>query len=320
MKVLFICSQNNKNFDISPFIQSQADSIKEKGIKVDVFIVRINKLKGVISNVKKIRRLKKQYDILHAHYSTNGFLCLLAGASNKLIVSYLGSDLLGINNSNGSKNKISIVIQFISYIVSVFSKAIIVKTDQMKKNISSQYYKKTQIIPNGVDFDRFYPIAQNEAKHKLKLDLVKKIVLFLGNPNDSNKNYSLAKLTFGFLPQTNYLLVSPYPTNPEKIPLFLNAADVLILTSISEGSANVIKEALACNTPIVTVDVGDASVNVQDVYKAHVVPYDPNKIAGKIIDVCKNSDRSNGRSLINHLEISIIADRIIAFYRTIFNG
>jgi len=319
MKVLFVCSQNNKDFEVSPFIQSQANSLKEKGVQIDIFIVKINKWKGVISNVSKIKKIKKDYDIIHAHYSTNGLISILAGAYNKLIISYLGSDLLGINNSDGTKRKISKLIQFISFIVSIFSKAIIVKSEQMRTRILSRYSDKTTVIPNGVNFEVFKPGNQAEAINKLGLCSDKKNLLFLGNKKDANKNLALAKQAFKLLPTNKYNLVTPYPVIPADVPIYLNAADVLLLTSLSEGSANVIKEALACNTPIVSVNAGDVSENIKNVCKSYLVDYDPEQIATKITEACQDNDRSDGRSKILHLEISNIADRIITVYKTITN-
>lgn len=319
MKVLFITSLKTNNFNVSPFIESQANSLIDKGIEIDYFHIRTNSISTILNSIAELKKIKSKYNIIHAHYSTNGFFSLLAGTRKKLVISYLGSDLLGINNSNGTQKKISKLIQFISFIVSIFSIAIIVKSEQMKKKISSKFYKNTHVIPNGIDFDKFFQTSQKEALEELNLDSNNKNILFLGNTKDTNKNYNLAKQAFQLLPVNTYNLISPYPVSPSKIPVYLNAADVLLLTSISEGSSNVIKEALACNTPIVTVNAGDAAKNIEDVSKTFLVDYNPQEIAKRIENLCQDSNRTNGRDLINHLEISNIADRIISVYKTVSN-
>lgn len=319
MRVLFVTSLKTTNFNVSPFIQSQADSLKRKGIEIDYFYVNLNGISAILNSISRLRSCKNNYDLIHAHYSTNALIAVLAGIRSKLVISYLGSDLLGINKPDGTKRKISYLITLISYFVSFFAKAIIVKSEEMKQKISSNLYNKTQVIPNGVDFDKFSPSSQSQAKKDLGLNNDEKHILFLGNTNDANKNYQLTKQAFDLLPKDNFTLVAPYPTEPQNIPIYLNAADVLVLTSISEGSANVIKEALACNTPIITVNAGDASENIKYVSKSILVDYNSNIISKKIEELCQDNNRSNGRSLINHLEISNIADRIISLYNTIYN-
>jgi glycosyltransferase involved in cell wall biosynthesis len=96
---------------------------------------------------------------------------------------------------------------------------------------------------------------------------------------------------------------------------YFNAVDALVFTSKSEGSPNVIKEAMASNTPIVTVDVGDVKEVISNAKNCYIVKDTPEEIAEKLFAVLQEGKRTNGRELINHLELSNIAKRVESVYR-----
>ena len=97
----------------------------------------------------------------------------------------------------------------------------------------------------------------------------------------------------------------------------LNAADVLLLTSFTEGSPQIIKEALACNCPVVSVDVGDVRERLINVDKSYVTSRSSEDIASKI-DLClSNKNRSNGRNKIQSFENRNLVKDIINIYKKI---
>ena len=103
----------------------------------------------------------------------------------------------------------------------------------------------------------------------------------------------------------------------EAIPYYLNASNVLVLASIKEGSPNIIKEALACNLPIVSTDVGDVKELTQGVQGCKIVARDKNAIAKAVRDILDNFKRTNGRTVIQHLSLESVAEKLIEFYRHI---
>jgi glycosyltransferase involved in cell wall biosynthesis len=98
------------------------------------------------------------------------------------------------------------------------------------------------------------------------------------------------------------------------IQFYYNAADLLLLTSFSEGSPNVIKEAMACNCPIVATDVGDVKEVISDTLNCKVSNFDLNEMVNSCIDILNKSERSNGRDKISHLDDRIIARKLIEIY------
>jgi glycosyltransferase involved in cell wall biosynthesis len=98
------------------------------------------------------------------------------------------------------------------------------------------------------------------------------------------------------------------------MPLYMNAADMLVVASHSEGSPNAIKEAMASNLPIITVDVGDAAELVGRTDGCYVVPRQVEAIAAKIVEICHRATRTRGRERITPLSTDNMARQILKVY------
>jgi glycosyltransferase involved in cell wall biosynthesis len=100
------------------------------------------------------------------------------------------------------------------------------------------------------------------------------------------------------------------------MPTYMNACDVLLLTSLHEGSPNAVKEALACNLPVVSVDVGDVRERVDSVEGSVVCEDDrPDTIATALAEVLSRSGRVDSRSAVSHLDERVLTRRVISVYR-----
>jgi glycosyltransferase involved in cell wall biosynthesis len=96
----------------------------------------------------------------------------------------------------------------------------------------------------------------------------------------------------------------------------MNAADVLLVTSFTEGSPTVVQEAMACNLPVVSVDVGDVRERLQGVAACEVVVgRDPNELGNALAGVLLAAKRSDGRTHAAALGVEAIAERLADFYR-----
>ena len=156
------------------------------------------------------------------------------------------------------------------------------------------------------------------VRKKLKINTKLKYILFLANKNNKNKNFKLLEDTINLMNDNNLkLLEFNYPLDPNLVPLYINAADVIVLTSFFEGSPNVVKEALACCKPIVSVNVGDVKQNISGVDGCYISKYDMHNLSIQINRALNFKGKTSGRDKIKNLEINKIALLIIDLYKQI---
>lgn len=255
--------------------------------------------------------------IIHAHYSLSGLTSVLAFSGKPIVLSLMGSDILG---EHITQNKISFrskIVILITRIVQHFVDAIIVKSNNIYDRVSRKSI--TSIIPNGVDLDVFKQTDKLRAREVLGIPPDKKTILFLANPESKWKNFRLAEEAVQLLNDPGVALITPYPVPHNQIPLYLNAADVFISTSFMEGSSNLIKEAMACNCPLVATDVGDASLVLGDTPGCYISGFQPDEVAAKLLMAIRFAEEKNrtfGRDRINHLGLDAgsVAKKIIEVY------
>ena len=319
MNVLFI-SSSNTSFGIIPFIKSQELSLKANGVDIDHFTINEKGIKGYFKGFLKLRKIlkEKNYQIIHAHYSFCAWVAVLSLPKCPIVVSLMGSDVYGTIHKDGKRNLKSYIEVLIAQLLQPFVKTVIVKS----KNLENYIYlkKKVRIIPNGVNFEVFRPVDKNEARLKLNLPLDKKMILFLGNPKDSRKNISLLQKAVALLDRNEVTVVNPYPTKHDQVADYMNSADVFTLMSFSEGSPNVVKEAMACNCPIVATNVGDVEEIIGNTKGCFVTSFDPKQVAKDLENCLKFVGETTGRQDIAHLEINHIAKRIIEVYHEMLKG
>lgn len=299
---------------ISPIIVNQGESLNKIHHSVDYFTIKGKGFWGYLSNICRLKAVLKRekYDIIHAHYSLCGFVAKFAGA-NPLVVSLMGSDIK-------SKEWMRVVTRFFTYYL--WDK-VIVKSEENRNTLG---WDNLFVLPNGVDLERFVPITRIEAMRYLDWDISKKYILFPGNTAWPEKNYQLAADAFlqlkGILP--NIELKTILNVTNADMPFYYNACSAILLTSFWEGSPNAVKEAMACNIPIVTTNVGDVAWLLENVEYCYITPYDKNAIAEKLKYAVEFSDqnRTKGRDRIIELGLdsSSVAKRLKTIYEEILNN
>ena len=303
MKVLFISSGNAKD-GISPIVKNQGESLKRAGIDLEFFAIEGKGIKGYLRAIFKLRKhLKKNsYDLFHAHYWLSGIVATLGGAK-PLVVSLMGDDV---------KTK-----EWIKWIIFIFYKLFWAKTIVKSKDMFNAFAKDgVEIVPNGVDFNRFKPIDKEIAQQELGWDSNKKHILFTSDPNRYEKNFKLTKEAFDLINDGSMQLHYMVGIENSKVPIYYNAADVVILTSLWEGSPNAIKEAMACSRPIVATDVGDVRDNISKTKGCFVATFDAKDVASKLKEALKYQ-KTSGREDIAHLRDDVIAQKLIKIYNEI---
>ncbi len=317
IKVLFVSSANSQ-YGIVPFIKSQGESLKNEKIDVDYFSINGKGIKNYLTSIIALRKYiikEKKYNIIHAHYGLSALVAFFGKKKEKLVVSFMGDDLVGSNDLNGNITTYSKIQVFINKIFGkYFFHYSIVKSKEMLNVLD---LTNSDVIPNGVDFDRFYEINKDKARGFLKEKLYIKQLLFCSDPDRPEKNFKLANKAMSYLSDKNVELKYIHGIDQENLVNYYNSADCLLLTSFHEGSPNVVKEAMACNIPIVSTNVGDVKAVIGKTKGCFITTFDPEDVADKIEKALNFGKRTTGREDVKHLESSVVAKRIIDVYKNV---
>ncbi len=304
-----------QNPGFGSFVQAQMESLRPQGIEYDVLFIngresRWNYARAVGELRRRLRA--QRYDLVHAHFGLSGWVARCQWRL-PVVVSFMGDDVLGRFRRNGRGTLYGRLLQASSYLLARTVAAVIVKSREMKSKLR---LPSAQVIPNGVDLDLFQPMDSAEARRRLGLGPQKKFVLFPYNPAEERKRYDLIEAAVARAREnvSGLEILQVYGAPRERMPLHMNAADVFVLASLAEGSPNALKEAMAVNLPVVTVDVGDAAELIDAVEGCHLVPREKEAIAAKIVEVCRGGTRSRGRERISQLSAEKVARQVEEVY------
>jgi len=304
LKVLFVSS--GRLGKPSELIRNQGDSLADEGIDIHYFIIKSG-LKNYLKSIFQIRNIfiKDKFDLIHAHYSLSGFAASLAG-KHPIVVSLLGSDAYK-----------SFLMRWLTRMFSYYYwDKTIVKTFRMSDALK---LKNAEVIPNGVNIERFQPVPKFIAREKINCINTKKLLVFAADPDRQEKNYKLANDAVKYLKGNDIELLTVFNVPNNKMPYYINAADALILTSKREGSVNVVKEAMACNVPVVSSDVGDVKQNTSGLKGCFVCESNPASIAEGLLKALSIENVTDSRNRIIELGLDsvTVAKKIINIYERI---
>ena len=318
IKVLYITTE----WEEAPFIKQQVEKLNESGISTHIFKLKaggklVNYLTDRIRLRKKIK--EEKFNIVHAHYGQSGFISKFKNIP--LVTTFHGSDSIGLIGERGKYTFKGKLLKFMSKITSHISQKNIFVSNEAANSLGVS--KNFEVIPCGIDTSIFKPLDKDECRKILGLDN-KRYVLFCGNPDVKVKNYDLAlksfkklEINFGF--PVEMLPLRGYKHN--EIPILLNAIDVLLMTSHHEGSPMIIKEALSCNTPIVSLDVGDVKERLMNIEGCYVIKNKlKNDIASALLSALKNNVEINSRAHVLNLDLVHINQQILNLYESILRG
>lgn len=311
MKVLIICSRRDffpyTGF-MAPFIYEQMKELTDLGIECEPYLVS-GGAKGYFRAISEIRKKIKSFspDVLHAHYGLCGLVANFQ-RSVPVVTTYHGSDL---NNS---------LLRMFSFWSIKLSKANIIVSKRLSQRALSK--ERCSIIPCGVNSGFFTPMDKELAREKLGWKTNETKILFSKEFFNKEKNYPLAKAAVDrykelYSKGKTVELIEFIGYSRKQVQWLYNAVDCVIMTSHHEGSPQFIKEAMACNCPIVSVDVGDVKHVISGVDGCFLAERTPEDIAEKL-DMAINQGKTNGREkVLLEYDSKVIAKKVAKVYEAI---
>lgn len=300
----------------------QIQSIAAAGVDVQVIDMRgIPKLK-YLQVLPKVRRAARNVDLIHAHFGYCGWLAWLgkkwAGSRVPIVMSFMGDDLLGTPaNEAGKLERASVLAVDINRRMASRYDQIIVKSQEMAEQLRGM---PCHVIPNGVDLDVFRPVDRVRARQELGWSESGWRVLFPGDPSNPRKGHSLAQAAVRLVEESSgqpVELVPLWGVHPDQVPLYMNACNAMLMTSLIEGSPNVVKEALACNANVVAVPVGDVPEMLQGIQQCQTTARAAGEIGAALERLLRADRPSDGRDVLQTRGLSLagVAQRILGIYR-----
>lgn len=320
MKILLVHSGNAVGGDSSKytFVREQGDELRKLGCEIAYYAVVGKGMLGYLRNVKPLRKKIQEFqpDIVHAHYGLCGMVAVLAARKKVPVVVTCHN---GETLSKSANIISSIAIRRADYTICV------------AQHIYDKLYLKPKpymIQPCGIDLKDLPLVDKTEAMKEMNLSPDKINILFGGSFSNARKNAPLAKAAIEIVnhkfetinhKSSAINLIEMRGFNRSQVNKLLCGCDMLLLPTKSEGSPQVLKEAMACNCPIVATDVADIAYLLQGVTNSYVTSFDPSDVADKIQRVIENNTRTNGRERIEELRLDnpLVCETILGIYKSI---
>lgn len=295
------------------FYQQQVAGLRDLGHTVDTLSVPGSRILGETTPKnrpvsayaryypKAIAAASGEYDVVHANYGLTAPPAI-AQPFHPVVLTLWGSDLMGKYG-------------WLSDLCSRFADAVVVMSEEMAETVSSESY----VIPHGIDLKTFRPLPQTTARSRLGWNADAHHILFPYDPSRPVKNFPRAeriveRIRADFDPPIELQTVSG--VEHAEMPWYMNAADALILTSKREGMPNSVKEALACNLPVVSTNVGGVAQQLRGVSRSAVHDTDDD-LAASLREILRAGERSDGRRSIAPLGLKNQLKRIEGVYESV---
>jgi glycosyltransferase involved in cell wall biosynthesis len=308
-----------------PFVASQVESLRALGLKMEVMHFPRSQLgrrvyRGLAEKVGKAV-VEFEPDVVHVSYG--GIMAETVTRSVRdrpVLVTFHGTDLLaGPGESLLGGVFVRLGAMASRRAARRAAGVIVVSQNLFDALPTSMDRTRVWVVPNGIDLNEFRPRSKGDCHRHLGWDSERRHILFPSSPSRMVKRFSLAQASFEALrrhePDAELHALENVP--PKEVPIWLNAADAVLLTSAHEGSPVVVKEALACNVAVVSVDVGDVRERLEGVDGCFVVEPDPVALADALALTLARQEPIEGRGRVADLALERVAERVKDIYASV---
>lgn len=230
---------------LGSFVRDQVDALRAlPGLDVELMAFAPGGAGAYMRAAREVRRRYRgrQFDVVHAHFGLTAWPALAAPARFRAVTLH-GTDL----SHPRSRAITSAALRFVDLIGTVSS--------SLAGELPRGGAARRAVLPCGVDTGRFKPIPRDQARIALGLDPAGRYLLFPADPARAEKRYDRALAVAGSVP-----LLTLGGVDPAEVPLWVNAANAVLVPSEREGFGLAVLEALACEVPVLATPVGIAPV------------------------------------------------------------
>lgn len=319
MRVLWTHNFDPNVVSSGVFMHLLLQKIRSLGVDVELFYT--GQLRGIVDVLRAARRIRnhgRNFDIVHSQY---GSACGWASsfATGPKLITLRGTDLLGVESGSIERRVRSSAGRMLTFRSLDSYETIIVVSNHMRNCVEARHQGLTiETIPSGLDLDTFNPVDQGEARKKLGEANNTRPWILAASVLSSNpiKRWPLAKSAFESLQQRipNVQLKTISGVAHDEMPLWINASDVVLVTSTHEGWPNIVKEGLACNVPFVSTNVSDLHMIADIEPSCQIAPADPIALADAITRTLEAGRTANLRQHVESMDLEVVARKYLSLY------
>lgn len=289
------------------WVRDQVEEVRGRGVEVELFSFPPGR-DQYLPATRRLRALlrRERFDLVHAHYGLPGWCAKLAGA-RPLIVTFHGTDV-----RHAVVGALSRRLAWRVDLVAGVSRALF-EAEEGRPGLPR--VPGAAVLPCGPELGRFRRIPRTEARAALGLDPRGRYLFFPANPARPEKRHDRAA---ALAAACEAELLSGGSIEPQRMPLWLNAANAVLVTSAYEGFGLAAVEALACDVPVLSTPVGVAPYAVGGVEGCLCAPFDPaswTALARRYLD--SDDPRVDGAARAATLSAGRMAERVIEAYRDV---
>jgi teichuronic acid biosynthesis glycosyltransferase TuaC len=287
-------------------VREQVRELAALGVHSEIVVIRGHQSKATyFTAATSLSRLVRRgdFDLVHAHYGLSGAVAMVQRRL-PIVTTFHGSDTGYVPWQ-----------RVVSWGVARATTPIFVS----RQGAGRLGLPDAVVIPCGVDVERFQPMPRGQARQILGWHQDQPVALFPGGRANRVKRADLfdGAVEHARMSMPDLRSVALENLTRDEVRLVLNAVDVTVMTSESEGSPVTIKESLACETPVVSVDVGDVPDVISGLHACFVVPRDPRAIGAAIVRSIEAGKSHSLRIRAEQLSGPRVAARILDVYRSV---
>jgi len=282
---------------LGSFVRDQVAALQElEGVDVEVFAFPPGGGRAYLRARRELRRRhrRERYDVVHAHFGLSAWVALgLKGAPHAVTVH--GTDVRHPRSGAITRR----ALRRMDLVAAVSA--------ELAAELPGD--RPVAVLPCGVDVDRFVPIPRAEARERLGLDPAGRYVLFPADPARPGKRSDRVHEAVG----ADATVLSLGRVHPLEVPLWVNAANAVMLPSEQEGFGLAVLEALACDVPVLATPVGVHPAALHGVAGTLCAPWERGAWAAALAPHLAAEDpRIDGRARAEAFSARRMAARVLA--------